>query len=1127
MKFLVTSLSFLIWLFPYTGFAQTNSVLNSGEWYMFSVSSEGIFKIDYNLLKQAGIKPDEIDPRNIQVFSGHVGMLPQLNSAHRISDLQEVAIQVSGESDGKFNTNDVILFYGQGPDEYRYHPSSQMFQYANHLYDDNHFYFLTISSQPGKRISGETAPSGTFPLVTTYDDFGFYETEKYNILKSGRQWFGEQFDAALEATIRFDIPGIVENAPVRFASHVMGQTFTDASFDVFWNGISILTQPISPVPNSTYAIKGRMKIDSTSVNSNVVNASSRVTQEVKYRFQKGTGFSVGYLDFFSFTLTRRLALYGDLTFFQSQNSLANPISTFQIINSDASVQVWNVTDHWNVMTQSSTQQGTVTSFNSSTTELKRFVVFKPDRVKTPAFQKKIGRQNLHQLPVPELVIISHPAFLEEATRLANHRVTFNNLVVQVVTTQQVYNEYSGGKQDVSAIRDFIKNLYDRDPKLKNVLLVGRGSYDYKNRVSGNTNFVPIYESRNSLSPLETYSSDDYFTFLSPSDGDWNESPAVNHAMVIGVGRLPVKTLEEARIIVNKLIDYDKNPKTYGAWRNEVSFVADDGDFNIHQSQADLLAQYIQDTQPHLQTRKVYIDLFKQENRPSGQRSPQATENIQRTISDGATIINFTGHGSEQVWMDERVLDGTVIQDWKRLPHAPLFVTATCEFGRNDDPQQITTGEKILLQKEGAIGLVTTARPVNSSTNFTLNREFYEALFIKENNKYRSLGEVVRDTKNNSQSGVANRNFSLLGDPSMVLNFGQAEISIDEVKTLAGDDGIKALSTVRIKGSITSNNQIQTGFNGIADLTVFNKRIQTNTRGDENPVFSFLNFDDRLFRGQATVSEGEFEVTFIAPKTIANQVGQGKITAYAYANDRSKDASGARINVSIGGEEATPASDTTPPLIELFMGDTTYVEGGVVGPQTAIVAKLFDDNGITLTPHSDHSMIAILNDTLTFDLSSNYFAFKDSFQRGYVSFPVFNLAAGRHVLSLSASDTYLNRTTRTLTFVVSEGGGIQIQDFHNFPNPFEAESGTTFQFIHSRPGDDLEAQIIIYSPQGLPILKKTFEVLSSYYQVTLTQWDGLSTSGIKLNPGIYFSKLIVRSRLDGSQNEQITKLLLVN
>lgn len=1108
--------------------AQTSSVLSSGNWYKFSVTQDAIVKIDYNLLRNAGVNPDQINPKRIKLYSGSYGMLPQANSKPRKNDLTEIPIFISGESDDRFNSSDYILFFAKGPDQHHYDVTKQIFHYENNLFTDKNYYFLTISDGDGKRITNTENISGTFPVIQTFDDFAFYETEKYNLLKSGRQWLGEQFDAATEATIRFDLAGIAENSDIKFVSHVMAQSITNSSFQVSINNTPVLTQPITAIPNSTYGIKGRVKADTLIFSAASVSAPSRQNQDIKYQFTKGSpGISVGYLDFFLLSFKRKLALYGDQTIFRSSESTKNTISSFEISPVPTGVLVWDVTNPDDVKSQTVTSSGTKTSFSTATTLLRTFIVFNPANVKAPAFESKVPNQNLHLIPSPELVIITHSTLLAEAQRLASHRQSHSGISTAVVTAEQVFNEYAGGKQDITAIRDFIRDLYTQpSSSLKNVLIFGRGSYDYKNRVLGNTNYVPIYESRNSLSPLETYSSDDYFGFLEESEGDWLESPAQNHSLDIGVGRLPLKNIVEARDVVDKLIEYDLKITEAGSWPTEFLFVADDGDFNIHQNQADQLANSIELYDPMFNSKKFYLDTFDQIERPSGQFSPDASKALDLEIRKGALIVNFTGHGSEQVWMDERILDETIISKWKQAPKYPLFVTATCEFGRHDDPFQITSGEKTLLQKKGgSIGLVTTARPVNSSTNFTLNKAFYESLFTKENNRYRDLGRIFQDTKNKSISGIANRNFSLLADPSMRLALPENNIIIDEIKTSSGSTQLKALSNVVVKGHLEKDNLPHSTFNGELSLTLFDGPTNRVTKGDENPRFNYTERTNLLFRGKASISNGNFQLEFIMPKNTPENLVTGKFSAFA-STKTAEYAGGASFNSLIGGLEENAPSDNTPPLIRLFLGDTTFINGGKVGPNTKIVALISDNSGINISSSSTGNDIsAQVDQGNTIILNTYYESKTGTYKNGMLTYPLDELEKGKHTLTLSASDSYNNRATTSVDFVVTDGADLEIEEFINYPNPFY--ESTKLEFTHSRPGEDLEAFLIIYDLAGKPIIKQQFEVLSSQYRVTLSEWDGRSADGAKLSRGLYIGKLSVRSLLDGSKNEQITKLIILN
>ena len=1105
------------------------SVLSNSQWSKFSVNSDGVYKIDYNLLKKAGIDADKIDPRNIKLFASGNGMLPQSNSAARKGELTEISISVSGENDGHFGKNDFILFFGQGPDAYSYNIAKDMFGYVNHLYSDKNFYFITVAATAGKRMGTiESAVSG-FPVINEFDDFTFHETNQHNILKSGREWFGEQFNGATEQTIKFEIPGIVPDSEIKIASNVMAKSYAGSSFKFFLNGVLLAEQIIGQVPNTTYGPKGRHAIDTFKINATASGASGRTSQEVKFQFQfvkNDIGSATGFIDHFLLSFKRKLALYESQTIFSSIKSLENTSSTFEVESVGSETSIWEITDPFNAVDLKFTSSGSKAIYSTTTQTLKIFVVYDKGKILVPNFESVIVNQNLRAATPADLIIVVHPDFKDQAIRLAGHRTSFNKISVRVVTPEEVYNDFSGGKQDVTAIRDFARNAYLQGG-LRNLLLFGRCSYDYKNRITKNTNFVPTYESNNSLSPLETYSSDDYFAFFDATEGEWRESPAQNHTMEIGVGRLSVKTNQEASNVIDKLLEYDLGKKTFGKWRKEILFVADDGDFNIHQGQADQLATQIEENYPQFNTQKVYLDSYEQISRPSGQISPKASEALKQALKKGVLITNFTGHGSEQVWLQERILDETFISNWENYGSYPLLVTATCEFGRHDDPGQISSGELTQIKKNGgSIGLVTTARPVSSSSNFTLNKAFYEAFFQKIDGRYRDLGTIFRDTKNKSLSGVGNRNFSLLGDPSMKLAIPEAEVLLSKISTITNSDTLKALSMVQLKGEVQVNGIKNTNFNGTLLATLFDKETALQTKGDENPVFNYSLWNNALFRGEAKITDGDFQMEFLLPKSIAYQIGAGKLSTYAQDKLNKNDASGGTMDFKVGESETNVLSEATPPAIKLFLGDTTFIAGGIVSSNSKLVAQLYDESGINISNYGiGNTMVAILDDNLTYEVNEYFIAAENDFTKGTLQFPLEGLEMGRHTITLKVWDNFNNPATASVDFVVSESTGIEIKELSNYPNPFS--ESTVIQFIHSRPGEDLEVSLAIFTMTGQEVQIMNFSVPESQYQVSLIDWDGSDVRGTKLTNGIYLMKVLVRSLVDGSKNEQFTKLIILN
>jgi hypothetical protein len=1110
-----------------------NSVLSSGKWYKMAIEKDGVYKIDAALFKKMGFDLAKTDPRKIKIYGNEGGMLPQANNVDRPEDLVENAIYVQGESDGTFSSSDYVLFYGQDAHKSYFDSNRGIFFYEKNLYADKNYYFITVGETNGKRVGTSDNLGSAFPTVNEFENFVYHELDEHNELKSGREWYGELFDLTTEVSKSFSLNNVVSGSTVKLVTDVMAKSYSGSSFNVSINGTQVIQQSILSIPNSQYGIKGRDRRDTVSVSADLLSAPTRSSQEVKYQYVKSpSGFSVGFLDYFLLQVHQKLALYGQQTIFRSSASLQNAISKFEIDQTNSQTFVWDVTNPYEPSIQTITIGSGKTSFSTSTTALREFVVF--DSPLSPELIGSLSNQNIKNEATPAFIIVTHPDFKTEALRLAAHRNAVSGLSTLVCTTTEIYNEFSSGRQDVTAIRDLAKYFYDKNPNtLQALLVMGKGTYDPKKRVTDNKNFVPMYESRNSLHPLLTYSSDDYFSFLDDNEGNWGEEPVVNHLMDISVGRLPVKSIEEAKNVVDKIIRYDTDPKLRGKWNKKIVFVADDGSISDgftkeHQSQANILAQYIEDESGTFDIQKIFMGTYQKQVSPAGEKIPQVNEEIVRLFNSGALIINYTGHGGERVLADEKIFDDVTITKLEN-EITPFLVTATCEFGRQDDPIFASGAELVLLQKSGgAIGLVTTSRPVNSFTNFQLNQSFYEALLTIEDGKYLSTGEIFKRTKNESVSGVSNRNFSLIGDPTLTLHLPERTIAVTEVETINGSATLMALSEVVVKGEIKdlegSNKDVS--FNGILNVVLFDKETTFTTIGKNNPPYSFEQWYNSLFRGKATVTNGEFEIHFVVPKNIAYTIDAGKLSVYAYDSVNSIEASGHSNDFQIGGSEPEPAIDTNAPTINLFIGDATFKNGGIANPNTILMAKLSDEEGINISGYGiGNSIIGTLDGDQSFILNDFYEADIDDFTKGTISFPLANLAEGKHTITVKAWDTHNNPVQGTVDFVVTDGTNLAIETFGNYPNPIE--SSTTLFFTHNRSGDDLQAGLTVFDNTGRVVGSYEFNLPYSTYQVNLLELTRHDRIFENRSGTIYFARLVVRSLTNGSKNEQVTKLILSN
>lgn len=1132
----------------------TSSVLGTGSWYKIGVTESGIHRIDRALLQSLGINTQQFDPRTLQLFGNGGGMLPQPNSAPRPDDLQENAIWVAGEADGKFDEADYALFYAQGPHTWQHTGDNPAFRHSHNLYSDTAYYFIRVGAGKGLRVSQREQTNASGTAISTYNERLYHERELKNMVYSGREWYGEDFSAfTTSREISLPVSDLVPGSEVKLTAFLMANSSAESSYTLRLNSHILGTQTISGRGTFPYHPEGINSTSTYTLNQQALGQPKEV--KVGISFSTGSNSTaLGFLNYLTLHYERQLKLYGDQTSFRSIASMANPVSTFRLAGTPATTQVWDVTDPLRPVVQQTTASGVDLLFSAPTEVLREFVAFKNNTGLKPKAFGKIANQDLHSHNLDgrlDLVILTHPRFLQEANRLAAHRRQHSRLEVAVVTTTQVYNEFSSGAQDVTAIRDYMRMLYNRSSKQGNdvlyLLLFGDASYDYKNRLPNNTNFVPVYQSRQSLHPISSYSSEDYYGFLDAEEGEWAENSTGDHLLDIGIGRLPVKTPTEAATMVDKIMAYD-SPRHFGKWRRQVTFVADDGDYNEHLNDAEFLSSYLEREHINYNPNKVYLDLYPQETVGSRQQAPAAAAAIDKAVEQGSLIVNYTGHGNEVSWAWEQILTAPQISNWRNKDRLTFLLTATCEFGRYDDPRRSSGAELALLNPMGgAIGLLTTTRPVFSSDNRILNRNFFKVALHPVNGRMPRLGDIVRLTKNISMTetggsrGVNNRNFTLLADPSQQLAYPDLKVHITEIDgRWAPSDTLTALGKMNMKGIVAhADGSIATDFEGTLHITVFEKPTTRRTLGDNTPErrdepampggkqpVPVLLREKVVYDGQATVRSGTFELSFVVPKDIESRYGAGKISLYA--NSATYEAMGADTAIVIGGTATGIALDNTPPVVKLFMDDESFVSGGSTSQNPVLLARLFDENGLnTAGIGSGREMLAILDEGTNHAIVLNdyYTADRDSYQSGTIRYPFKDLPEGRHTLSLKAWDTHNNSAEERLEFIVSNNEKLTITQLLNYPNPFS--TNTTFHFDHNRAGENLDIHIQIFTVSGQ--LVKTLQGTSNASKSHLSEitWNGRDEFNGTLARGVYVYRIIVRSQYDGATATSFEKLVLLN
>jgi hypothetical protein len=1115
------------------------SVLSSGDFYKLSITETGFYKITPTFLSQNGIDASSIKLSTFKIYGNGGSMLPEVIAKDRPQDLQENAIYVLDENGNDvLDGNDYITWFAQGPELVNYNGDNNRYQYLSHDFDNNAYYFITWGGTAGKRVSTSNSGSGTSfdDVVNSYDFIIFHEKNEENFIKSGRQWWGDKMQTSLNKRFDYTISGIVPNSKAQFST-VIGIRSLNTSY------LSITIN--NNTPRLVYGGTVSGKYDDSFISGPLtVNEEYTLTSNdisVDYTYNKTLNESAAWIDYFLIVTKRNLAILDNQQVIRNFSFGLSGNVKYQVAGLSSSTRLWDITDLYNAKIQATFADGAnaafvATGINSS--NQKTFATVKIGSEFTPNFVGKIENQNLHAFQDVEFVIITHSSLLSEAERLAEFHRNYNNLNVEVVTNEQVFNEFSSGSQDVTGIRDFAKMLYDRglqgSTTFKYLLLFGDASYDYKDVEPNNTNLVPIYQSYNSYFPPESYCSDDYYAILDDNEGYWGTN-SVDEGLDIGPGRLPVTNIEEAKIVVDKILHYH-DIASKGNWMQTLTFVGDDEDGNDHLGPSESMTTIIRNQYPVFNINKIWLDAYEQVSFGSGNKYPEVNEEIGKAInSKGTLIFNYVGHGGENGMAHERVVTRPEISSWNNYDKLSFYITASCELAKIDNLEIESPGELMLLNPNGgAIGMVATTRVVYIGANTDLNFEIVNNnMFDLVNGEFQTIGEIYKNTRNAAKEEVNKRCFMLLGDPAMRLlrpKYNVVTTKINDTEIGLFNDTLKALSLVKIEGEIRDQNQNPvTDYNGTLFPTFFDKFSTYKTLGND-PASIPIEFEMQnrvIYRGKSSVVNGKFSFEFVVPKDIAYNVGAGKLSYYS--NDGLTDAGSAETSYLIGGTADSLADDNTPPTLKLFIDDESWIFGGTTSTKPKLYATLFDQNGInTIGSGIGREMEAILDKGTEYQktliLNDYYIPELNSYQSGVIDYDFETLEPGRHTLSLKVWDVYNNSATDYTEFVVQEGGDVSISNLINYPNPFN--KFTTFHFDHNKAGQNLIANLTITTITGKVVKSITQELPNAKSHSSEISWDGLDEFGDKLARGVYLYTLNIKAE-DGSTQKKTEKLYIIN
>ncbi len=1127
-----------------------SSILATGQWYKVRVTETGIQRMTRDFLSNLGIDVSDLDPRRIKVY-GHGGTsLSLINGEDQFFDPPELAIRVLGEDDGSFDSGDAVLFYGIATDsEYLSDNDSFINPYTNES-----FYYINVLGALGKRIQDAAEPAGAAAAsFNYYHSRNHHEIDEVNYGQLGRRWVGERFSFEPEQSFTFEAENVVSDRPVRarvtFAAVSDGDTSVSASL----NGQPIGSTNLRGLRNpdgSTRNIAGSHQVI---VNNSLTIGNGEITVDVSYN-NNGNPSSRAFLDYIWLDVPQRLN--GELGQFQFRNldivSNSGPVE-FNLSNTSEITEVWDISDRWNISSYRNTDGAANFSIKIDPATQSLFHTVSSSDFITPSVpaDPRVANSNLKgrifldqsgSFRDIDYLIITPNFLRSEAQRLANYHIENNNLNTKVVLLSDIYREFSEGVQDIAAIRNFVKYVYDNasDPsrRVQYLNMFGDASFDYKNRIAIRDNIVPTFLSRESSSLVNSYCTDDFFTMMDDGEGRLSSS-----LMDLAVGRMIVSNQTEAREMIDKVISYTSEP-AFDAWRNRVTLIGDDVDETgdaILQVNVNQLGDEITRNRPVYNVRKILLDSYNQVSSAGGPRYPQAVEDIENAFELGSLVINYFGHGNEDGLAREFIITQSGVEDYRHPDKLPLMIAVTCDFSRYDNPLRVSGGEKLYLNpRGGSIGSVATNRLIFISTGAGLNQVLDEYLFAYDNVEPVSMAEALRLAK--VDPGLASdsnkRVIAFIGDPALKIALPKPEIVLTTINGNplgSNTDVLQALANVTLGGEVRGldGNRIE-NYEGIASITLFDKPIERETLANDNITdgagdlikIDFEQQGEVLFRGQATVQDGRFEVSFVMPRDTQIPVGNGRVSFYAKRNNALEDQNGFSQDILIGGIDRNAPEDNTGPEIQLYMNDTNFVNGGITDDSPFLLALLNDDNGINTSSGIGHDITGVLDgdDANPFVLNDYYEASVDDFTSGQVYFPLRDIEPGLHTLTVKAWDTHNNSVESDIQFVVSESEGIELTRVLNYPNPFN--NYTEFWFNHNRPFEPLDVQVQVMTISGKVVWSTVQNVTTPGFTSREITWDGKDDFGQRLGKGVYVYKIHVKSTLTNQSASKIEKLVIL-
>lgn len=1073
------------------------SALAEGRWVKISVPSTGLYCISAADLRSWGF--NDLSKVRIHGYGGQ-RISDHLTAATYIDDVPQVQSAVTQRG---------VVFYAMGPEMWTY--ADGTWTHSLNPFATAGYYFVTESDAPARDIEAEGRElTADREFASSFTEHLYYETDKVSPATLGLLLVGEDFRYTTSQSFRFATPGAVPGADgangkarVNFLVSSTGQSTVAMTAD---NNPVTLTGITSFTPSA----EGSIGLSEGAVNVSADNTSLGV------RFSSGGVVSMAYLDYLELLYNRHIALSGGLLSFTSDSP---GVELDAIDYKD--VTVWDVTDPLNINVLNTTgAQGGKLRWVTPYSGMRSYCAWSQSAsLPSPKYVGVVGNQSIHSRRTPDMVIVTTADNFEQANRVA---ALHSDLDVLVVTPDQVYNEFSSGAADPSGIRKMAKMFYDRSTSpgdeeggdFRYLLLFGRPTYDNR-RLTGDMaqaeyETIPAWTTDTGLNENVAYCTDDFFAMLDDNSGlRWG-----NEVLRVAVGRIPATSATDARVFVDRLVDY-VTTRSGGEWSQRVVLTADDGDSSVHLLQTEKMYDgFLSSSRGgDINYKKVYFGAYTLSNGVYA----EAVSTFRREIEDGVLLWSFVGHATIDNLTGEGLLPaGEVYKLYLRKPL--IFYGATCSFGRWDGNRLSGIEALCLRESGGAIAAISAVRPVYIALNELMSTSFSKQLFqADESGRFPTVGEAMMVAKNAIGSDTNKRRYVLLGDPAMRPAIPENRVEILTVNGLDATDPqepptIAALQKVTITGRVTDHAGTPLDdFNGSLAYTIFDAEYSTlsNEKDEMEREITFEQQGNRVAAGRAAVEGGKFEITLTMPSEIADNYRPGAMSLYAISADKSVDAADTYRNFYIYGFDDQATADLNAPKIEyMYMNHDSFEDGNTVNSAPMLIARVSDDTGINLsTAGVGHQMSVRIDRKDSYsDVAASFSPDDDGSPAGVVAYRLPELTPGEHQLEFRVWDVNGNSASKFLTFNVDGSATPSIFDVWSDSSPARTEAN--FYVTHDRPDEILNVTIEVFDFNGALQWSTTTTGRADMFASSPVKWNLVNKSGQRVARGIY----IYRARI---------------